>query len=196
METTGKVQKDGKIYLSISHEVTDYAVWKSGFDQHKPVRTEAGISEVFVKQDATKKNGITAFFEVKDMKKAQAFLSAPQLKEAMLKAGVINEPEIHFYTSASSFDTIDTSALVTTVSHSVKDFSVWKGVYDSAAEMRASAGTKDYHLLRSLADENVVTVMGTASSQEKFNNFMSNPNLKGAMEAAGVTSKPEVKILL
>ncbi len=77
----------------------------------------------------------------------------------------------------------------------VKDFSTWKAVYDSSAELRESAGTKDYHVLRSLSDENVVTVMGTASSKEKFNEFMSNPDLKGAMEAAGVTSKPEVKVL-
>jgi hypothetical protein len=195
MEKTGNAQSNGKFYLSISHEIKDYASWKPGFDENGSVRTEAGIKDVFTKQDVNNENAITAFFEVSDLDKANAFLSAPELKEAMVKAGVTSEPAIVFYTSDSSYDVIDTSAMLTTVSHSVKDFSTWKAVYDSSAGLRESAGTKDYHVLRSLSDENVVTVMGTASSKEKFNEFISNPDLKGAMEAAGVTSKPEVKVL-
>lgn len=195
MGTTGNAQSNGKIYLSISHEIKDYAIWKPGFDENGSVRTEAGIKDVFVKQDVNNENAITAFFEVGDLDKANAFLSAPELKEAMIKAGVTSEPAIVFYTSESSYGSIDTSAMLTTVSHSVKDFPTWKGVYESSAEIRKTATTKDYHILRSLADENVVTVMGTASSKEKFNEFISNPDLKGAMEAAGVTSKPEVKVL-
>ena len=184
------------IYLSISHEVTDYASWKLGFDEHQAIRAEAGLNDIFVKQDSNNANSITALFKVSDLAKAKAFLSDPELKEAMEKAGVSTAPVITFYKSTAEFDTINASALVTTVSHSVKDYSTWKAVYDSSGELHKSAGITDHLLLRSLADENVITVLGTASSAANFNEFMSNPDLKGAMENAGVMSKPEVRVLL
>ena len=186
----------GKIYLSISHEVADYTIWKTGFDEHSSVRKEAGIKDIFARKDIHNGNAVTAFFEVKDLDKANAFLSNPELKEAMDKAGVTSAPAIVFYKSANEYEAINTSGLVTTVSHSVKDFSAWKSVYDSADELRKNAGIKDHLLLRSLSDENVVTVLGTVSSAAKFHEFMSNPDLKGAMEKGGVISEPVVKVLL
>lgn len=187
--------ESGKIYLSISHEIADYSKWKPGFDAHQSARSESGLTDIFVLQDINNTNSITAFFEVTDMKKAEAFLADPKLKEAMEKAGVTSTPEIVFYTSATEFGAINTSSLITTVSHSVKDFKVWKAVYDGAGEVRKNGGVHDYLILRSLADENVITVLGSSSSALKFNTFMSNPDLKGAMEKAGVTSKPVVKVL-
>lgn len=194
---TGFAQKENsKTYLSISHEIADYSMWKPGFDEHINVRNESGLKDIFVKQDINNTNSITAFFEVTDIKKAEAFLADPKLKEAMEKAGVTSAPVITFYNAAVEFDAINTSALVTTISHSVKDYSAWKVVYDGAGEMHKSAGVHDHLVLRSLADENVITVLGTISSAAKFSEFMSNPDLKEAMQKAGATSKPEVKVLL
>ena len=48
-----------KHYLSISHEVADYASWKVGFDKHISARQEAGIDDIFVKKDISKMNSIT-----------------------------------------------------------------------------------------------------------------------------------------
>ena len=186
----------GKIYLSISHEVTDYTKWKAGFDEHISVRIEAGIKDVFVKRDIYNTNSVTVFFEVNDLNKAKAFISSPTLKEAMTKSGVVTAPVIVFYKSAAECAAINSSALVTTITHSVKDFSAWKLVYDAGEELRKNAGINDNVVLRSLSDENRITVLGSSSSAEKFNEFMLNPELKAAMEKAGVVSKPEVKILL
>lgn len=184
-----------KYYLSISHEVANYTNWKSGYDKDLPARKAAGLKDIFVKQDINNANLITAFFEVNNLAKAQAFVSDPRLKEAMSKAGVTSAPNIVFYKSATKFDGINTSALITTVTHAVKDFNSWKKVYDSAEKLRKNAGVNDYLLLRSLSDENVVTVLGTSSSAANFNQFISNPDLKTAMDKAGVISKPEVKVM-
>lgn len=197
LSITGFAQKgNSKTYLSISHEIADFSAWKPGFDDHISARKASGLNDIFVKQNINNTNSITAFFEVTDMKKAEAFLTDPKLKEAMEKAGVTSAPVITFYKAAVEFDAINTSALVTTVSHSVKDYSAWKAVYDTAGKMQKDAGVHDHLVLRSLGNENVITVLGTISSAAKFNEFMSNPDLKGAMEKAGVTSKPEVRILL
>jgi len=194
---TSYAQDSGeKYYLSISHEVTDYTSWKTGYDKDLAPRKNAGLTDIFVKQDINNTSLITAFFEVNDLAKAKAFVSDPRLKEAMAKAGVSSTPVIVFYESATKFDKINPSALITTVTHSVKDFSSWKKVYDSAEKLRQNAGVNDYLLLRSLSDKNLVTVLGTSSSAAKFNQFVSNPDLKTAMDNAGVISKPEVRVML
>jgi len=183
-------------YLSISHEVTDYTSWKTGYDKDLAARKNAGLTDIFVKQDINNTSLITAFFEVNNLAKAQAFVSDPRLKEAMSKAGVSSAPDIVFYKSATKFDEINKSTLITTVTHTVKDFSSWKKVYDSGEKLRQNAGVNDNLLLRSLSNENVVTVLGTSSSAAKFSQFISNPDLKTAMDKAGVISKPEVKVML
>lgn len=185
----------GKHFLAISHEVADYDSWKAGFDAHVAAREASGLKDVFVKKDISNSNSITVFFEVTDLEKAKAFLANPDLKAAMKKSGVTSPPQIAFYKPASEFDAINSTPLVTMLSHPVKDFSAWKAVYDSAEELRKNAGITDDYVFTSLADENVVTVISIASSEEKFKEFISNPELKETMAAAGVTSKPEVRIM-
>jgi len=62
--------------------------------------------------------------------------------------------------------------------------------------MRKQEGIADNIVLKSLSDENVITILGSSTSAASFNEFISNQELKIAMEKAGVTSKPEIKILL
>lgn len=186
----------GKIYLSVSHEVADYTKWKAEFDEHVSIRVEAGIKDIFAKRDINNTNSVTVFFEVNDLNKAKAFVSSPNLKEAMTKSGVITDPVFVFYKSDAECAAIDASGLVNIITHSVKDFSAWKREYDAGEELRKNAGIHDNVILRSLADENSITVLGSSSSAEKLFKFMSNPELKAAMEKAGVISKPEAKVLL
>jgi len=186
----------GKIYLSVSHEVADYTKWKAGFDEHVSLRMEAGIKDIFAKRDINNTNSVTVFFAVNDLNKAKAFVSSANLKEAMNKSGVVSDPVFVFYKSDAECTAIDASGLVNTITHSVKDFSAWKREYDAGEELRRNAGIHDNVILRSLADENNITVLGSSSSAEKLFKFISNPELKAAMEKAGVISKPEVKILL
>lgn len=184
-----------KHYVSVTHEIADFENWKALFDKDTPLRKEAEIIDVFVMKDINNPKIITVLMEISNLEKANAFFSSPRLKEAMGKAGVVGAPEISMFTLAEEFKPINTSSLITTVSHSVKDYSKWKAVYDSANELRKKAGVNDYLLLRSLSDENLITVIGTSTSAEKFNKFITNPDLKTVMEKAGVTSKPVVKVL-
>jgi len=198
LSISGFAQKNGsgKIYLSMSHEVADYTKWKAGFDEHISIRMEAGLKDIFAKRDINNTNSVTVFFEVNDLNKAKAFVSSPMLKEVMTKAGVVTAPVIVFYKSTAENAAINASALVNTITHSVKDYSAWKLEYDAGEELRKNAGIHDNVILRSLSDENSITVLGSSSSAAKLYEFMSNPDLKAAMEKAGVISKPEVKILL
>jgi hypothetical protein len=48
---------------------------------------------------------------------------------------------------------------------------------------------------QSVDNPNMVTIIGEAPSTEAISNFMSNPDLKAAMEKGGVVGRPDVKIL-
>ena len=147
-----------KHYLSITHKVTDYTKWKLVFDETKSDRTEAGIEDIFVKKDINNTNYITFLAEVKNLAKAKAFTSSTTLKEDMIKAGVASAPEIVYYTAAKEYNAINTSALGTIITHSVKEYAAWMDIYESVEDLRINDGLIDHLILKSLSDENVVTV--------------------------------------
>jgi hypothetical protein len=184
-----------KVFLTISHEIKNYDSWKTVYDKFDAQRKEAGIFELFIKKDLSNSNSITVFAEVTNLEKAKAFMSSTSLKDGMKEAGVTSPPNIIFSISALESGTINKSALITTISHSVKDFSAWKEAYQSHGQVRKQYGIQDCLVLKSLSDENLVTVIGVTNSATSFMEFTSNPELKTTMEKAGVTSKPKMTIL-
>lgn len=78
------------------------------------------------------------------------------------------------------------------LSHRVADVPAWIEAYDGAAELQASNGIIGHAANRSLDDGSMVYVYHQAESFDTLRRFLENPDLKGAMEAAGVTSAPEV----
>jgi hypothetical protein len=83
-----------KVTILISHEVKDYSAWKKGFDADETNRAKAGLKVVSVYRSAENPNVITGLIEAPSAEVAQKFLSNPNLKSAMEKAGVISAPEI------------------------------------------------------------------------------------------------------
>jgi hypothetical protein len=81
------------------------------------------------------------------------------------------------------------------ISHEVKDYDTWKKGFDSDEVNRKNAGMKVTGLYRALDKPNVVTLTVEAPSAEAANKFLTNPDLKAAMEKVGVISAPEVKLL-
>ena len=185
-----------KMFLSISHEIKNYDTWKVVYDKLEAQRKNAGILELFIKKDMNNSNSITVFAEVSNLEKAKAFMSSTSLKEAMKDAGVSSVPSIVFHKSTSAYGTINWSAVVITITHSVKDYSGWQEVYEFHEQVKKQHDIQDSLVLQSLPDENLVTVIGITKPATSSNKFTSNPDLKTTMEKTGVTSKPEIKVLL
>ncbi len=184
-----------KMFLTISHEIKNYDSWKVVYDNLDAQRKDAGILELFIKKDINNSNSITVFAEVTNLEKAKAFMSSTSLKEAMKDAGVTSPPSIVFSKSASAYGTINWSAVVITITHSVKDYSGWQDVYESHEQVKKQHDIQESLLLNSLSDENLITVIGITNAAASSNKFTANPDLKTILERAGVTSKPEIKIL-
>jgi len=82
--------------LIVHHKVQDYAKWRPLFDGHVAKQKAAGLTHPRVLRSADDKNEITIIFDDMDTKKAKDFASSQDLKDTMMKAGVVGKPTIYF----------------------------------------------------------------------------------------------------
>jgi heme-degrading monooxygenase HmoA len=81
------------------------------------------------------------------------------------------------------------------VQNKVNEFSVWKKVYDTQAALRTSSGMVSDQIYRDASDPNQLTIVFKWDSLENAQKFAQSPELKAAMEQAGVVGRPEIKFL-
>jgi len=81
------------------------------------------------------------------------------------------------------------------IRHKVADFGKWKSAYDAHASVRASAGLKEEHLLRSNDNPNEVVLLFSAEDLNKAKQFAASDDLRQTMQQAGVTDKPDIYFL-
>ncbi len=83
--------------------------------------------------------------------------------------------------------------IVAAIQHPVADYEAWKKVYDEENPVKLG------HALfarvnRSVDDPNTITVVAGFESLEKARGFLDNPELKEAMERAGVSGEPRIEL--
>jgi len=83
-------------YVLVRSKVENFDTWKKAFDGHSAARDEVGLKVLHLLRTENEAGETTLLFSVKDLAKAKAFLSSPDLREAMQKSGVIGRPDIHF----------------------------------------------------------------------------------------------------
>jgi quinol monooxygenase YgiN len=74
----------------------------------------------------------------------------------------------------------------------VKNYERWKEGYDDNVEQRRANGETSFQVFRNTDDPNTLTVLSTYKSAEQVQAFMNSPDLKAAMEAAGITQMGQV----
>jgi hypothetical protein len=83
-------------FMMIRHRVKDYAAWKLGYDAHEPARAQAGLTEKYLLRSADDPNEVVILLEAKDLERAKAFASSPDLKAKMQEVGVVDKPDVYF----------------------------------------------------------------------------------------------------
>jgi heme-degrading monooxygenase HmoA len=81
------------------------------------------------------------------------------------------------------------------VKHNVKDYDAWKSAFDSVSDLRRRNGEKSYQILRQDNGSNSLVALFEWDSLENAQRYASSPELKEAMERAGVIGKPEILFL-
>ena len=84
--------------MIVRHKVRDYGQWRpSG---HAEMQRAAGLINPRVYHSAdSNKSEIVVVFDTEDTKKAKEFAASADLKEALMKAGVLDTPTIYFLES-------------------------------------------------------------------------------------------------
>lgn len=81
------------------------------------------------------------------------------------------------------------------VQHQVKNFAEWKKVFDSVEDLRTSNGELSSHVYRSESNPNNITAIFKWDSLANAHKYAQSPELKAAMEKAGVEGQPSISFL-
>jgi quinol monooxygenase YgiN len=84
----------------VQHPVSDYAAWRTAYEQVQPLRDKHGVSAADVLQDPANPNQVTVLHWFPSVAQAQAFVADPGLKDAMANAGVTAPPRIEIVVEA------------------------------------------------------------------------------------------------
>jgi hypothetical protein len=82
-------------YLLIRHKVADFESWKSGYDAHLVARQQAGLTEKHLLRNIEDRNEVLLLFEVANLDAAKRFAESSDLRVAMQKGGVIDQPNFY-----------------------------------------------------------------------------------------------------
>ncbi len=78
----------------VSHEVKDYDEWRKFFDANAHFREQNGIVQSEVFRCPENPNKVFVHQHYATVAAARAFLSRPEFKDNMQKAGVVSKPDV------------------------------------------------------------------------------------------------------
>lgn len=81
------------------------------------------------------------------------------------------------------------------VQHTVKDYSEWRKVFEAHVGWRKSSGELSNHIFRDVSDPHKLVILNTWKSLADAQKFAASPELRQAMEEAGVEGIPLVTFL-
>ncbi len=81
------------------------------------------------------------------------------------------------------------------IQHTVKDYAVWKKVFDAGLDLRKSNGELSAQVYRDASDPFKITTINKWNSVDNAQKFAHSPELKAAMDKAGVVGVPAVYFL-
>ena len=84
--------------------------------------------------------------------------------------------------------------MILMVTQKVKDFDVWKPVFEEHQSVRQRHGAEGHAIYRAKDEPNLVTVIMRYPSVEAAKAFAADPSLKEAMERGGVEGMPTVSM--
>ena len=85
--------------LVVRHSVTDYAAWRTVYDEVDPIRAAHGCTDQRVLANPEDANDVFITHEFPTVAQAQSFTADADFKAAMQRAGVASAPRIEIFQS-------------------------------------------------------------------------------------------------
>ena len=89
-------------YLLCRNRVANYRTWYRIFSSHKDAHQEAGLILEQLWREADNPENVFYLFRVDDLRKATAFISTPDAKDAARESGVV-DGEYHFVEASALY---------------------------------------------------------------------------------------------
>ncbi len=83
-------------YMLVRHKVADFSRWKRVFDAHAAAQQASGMKVEKVLRNIDEPNEVFLLFKVSQIEKARAFVSSPEVPQAMQDSSVLDDPDIYF----------------------------------------------------------------------------------------------------
>ena len=188
----GAVSSDtGGAHLLVRHEVADYGRWRQGFDSLRADHRKMGISGESVFRGTEDPNDVTVDEVWKSAEDARTQAASPGLKATMQKFGVTGTPQI-WVVSLTPGSSGTAGAIRMFVQHEVADYAAWRKAYDQFQSTRRTMGVTAQGVYQSTENPHQVIAYHDFASLEKARAFAASPNLKTAMQGAGVKGEPQI----
>jgi heme-degrading monooxygenase HmoA len=88
--------------MLVQLKVDDFGEWKKVFDSGSGLRSLNGEISHQIFTDASDPTKVTTLFKWDSLAKAQNFSQSPELKAAMMEAGVQGPPSVYFLNEAKA----------------------------------------------------------------------------------------------
>ena len=82
------------VTIFLRHSVRDYDAWRPHYDEDRPRRDSAGLTELGVYRDAGDPNVVLLVWSADDTGGFEAMMASEALREKMQSAGVEGAPEV------------------------------------------------------------------------------------------------------
>lgn len=177
--------------MVVTHKVSNYAKWKTSYDEHDSVRLANGIHSYVIGRGLKDSNLILVALKVDDTSKAKAFAKDPGLKKAMQKGGVMGMPTFTLTTMTFEDTATISSDLRSRTTFTVKDWGAWQKAFEEAKQERLDNGiaVRAYGH-NSDNDKKVVLVTAIMDTAKAFAYYKSDM-LKKRRAESGVVGEPE-----
>ena len=177
--------------LVVTHKVSNYAKWKTSYDEHDSIRLVNGIHSYVIGRGLKDSNMILVAVKVDDTTKAKAFAKDPGLKKAMQKGGVMGMPTFTLTTMTFEDTATISSDLRSRTTFTIKDWAAWQKAFEEGKQERLDNGiaVRAYGH-NSDNDKKVVLVTAIMDTAKAFAYYKSDM-LKKRRDASGVIGEPE-----
>ena len=181
------------VMLLVRHDVSDYSTWRKAYDGFRGTQRKLGVTKQSVYQSVDNPNDVTVLHGFKSEAAAKSFLASEKLKAAMQGGGVKGAPQI-LITETTAGATGHPGKVRLFVRHEVADYAAWRKGYDGFAPTLHKAGVSAQGVLQTAGSPNDVVVYHDFATSEAAKSFVASPDLKTAMQSAGVKGQPQIWI--
>jgi len=178
--------------MTAIHKVSDFAKWKTSYDEHDSMRLVNGIHSYVIGRGVEDPNMVLVAVKVDDMAKAKAFSKDPSLKKAMQKGGVTGTPSFSFVTMTFQ----DTAVISSDIPRSrttftVKDWDAWQKSFEEGKQQRLDNGIAVRAYGHDPDDNKKVALVTALMDTAKAHAYWKSDALKKRREAGGVIGEPK-----